>query len=115
MNTIIKSLLAIGMVSVSAAAFSASTTGCAGGGADVTVSSGGFLVNGFTMKCSANVFLNYDPAQGSPTNTAVTVCSGSKKGSKMYGGSSDGGKVEEKGSLPSSVVQSSVAATSSGC
>jgi len=87
------------------------TDACTGSAADATIATqaGSFIVNGFTMKCSNNVYLGY-----TESDTAIGVCAASKKGSMKYGGTSDGGSVGEKGSAGtvSSVPGSSATA---GC
>ncbi|MDN3577903.1 hypothetical protein QWZ03_14100, partial [Chitinimonas viridis] len=51
-----------------------------------------FVKNSFQIKCSANTVVNIldDASQ-------VAVCSVSKKGKTKFGGSSEGGAVEAKG------------------
>ena len=115
MKMIIKSLVAVGVLSLSAGAFAGDTAGCAGGGAAVSVNSGGFIVNPFELKCSANVYLQYDPALGSPTGTVASVCAGSKKGNKGFGGTSDGGAVKEQIDIKGDITGTSVAAKAKGC
>ena len=63
-----------------------------GGDKDVekpTPTAGMFIVNGFTMKCSKNVFLNYEQ-----NSTTVAVGAASKKGLNQFSGSSAGGQVK---------------------
>lgn len=76
------------------AAQAAATAVCTGTGTGgdqtVTATSGNFIVNGFTMKCSANVFLGYDESA-----TAVGVAAASKKGKNIFGGGSAGGQVKQ--------------------
>lgn len=113
MKMFIKSLLAVGMIGMSAAAFSA--TGCAGAGADASITSAAnsFIVNTFTLKCSANVFLNYD---ATTTSTQVGVCAASSKGNAKYGGSSEGGKVQQSGgALTGAITQTTPAVGAAGC
>ena len=95
MKMIIKSLVAVGVLAVSSGAFAA-TDKCDGSGAaaSITGASNSFIINAFSLKCSANVFLEYN---GTTTPTKVGVCAVSKKGNKRFGGSSEGGAVKESG------------------
>ncbi|WP_269531138.1 hypothetical protein [Chitinimonas sp. BJYL2] len=77
---------AIGIVSVEATA----VTACAGTATSVTVSgsTASFVKNDFSLKCSANVLMDY-------SQDAVTagVCAGSIKGKNKFGGTTAGGAV----------------------
>lgn len=87
-----KIVISIAALLISAPLFAANTAVCDGGGAgDKAVSAAGtplFIQVGFTQKCSANVFLNYDESA-----TVVTVAAANKKGKFPYTGTSAGGAV----------------------
>lgn len=72
------------------AAATAVCTGDTGGDKAVTTTAGMFIVNGFNMKCSTNVFLQYEE-----NATAVGVAAASKKGKNIFAGGSAGGQVKK--------------------
>ena len=63
--------------------------GSAAGGDKSVTEVDKFIVNSFTMKCSSNVFLNYDES-----DTVLAVGAASKKGKNVFSGSSAGGQVK---------------------
>jgi len=69
-------------------------TGLAAASNTVTGATDGtlFVKNEFQIKCSANTLVNI-----ADDNSQVAVCSVSKKGKTKFGGSSEGGAVEAKG------------------
>ena len=80
-------LLATMSVGAMAAASNVCTGGTSATSAQVTAGTN-FIKNGFTAKCSANVYLSYDEDA-----TKVAVGAASKKGKSVFAGSSEGGSV----------------------
>ncbi|GAA5784561.1 hypothetical protein [Chitiniphilus shinanonensis] len=91
---LIQTILAVGVFSVSAAAFATAVCdGKAAGTKPVTAQAdnAGFIINDFQMKCSANVALEYTE----DGTASVAVGAVSVKGNRMFGGSSEGGAVRD--------------------
>lgn len=113
MNMIIKSVVAAGVLAISSGAFAITECDGTGTAASITGASNSFIVNDFSLKCSANVYLKYD---ATTTPTKVGVCAVSKKGNKRYGGSSEGGAVKESGTTITTVpAASNAGADANGC
>lgn len=91
-----KKIIALVAAMTAAPAFAAAvcTGGTTAASVDVAKNSGGggFIVNDFKMKCSANVALDYDT-----TDVIVAVGSASIKGKNVFAGSSAGGAVAPTG------------------
>ncbi|MCB1942777.1 MAG: hypothetical protein KDI53_12185 [Candidatus Accumulibacter sp.] len=90
------------------AAQAAVTAVCDGGtGGDKSVTKGSnFIINDFTMKCSANVYLKYDE-----NATAVGVAAVSKKGKNIFAGGSAGGQVKPTGTTCTNCTDTSITDT----
>lgn len=113
MKMIIKSLVAAGVLAISSGAFAANECDGTGTAASITGASNSFILNDFSLKCSANVFLKYDATTDA---TKVGVCAISKKGNKRFGGSSEGGAVKESGdTVTTTPTATNAAADSAGC
>lgn len=109
---IIEALMVGGVLVISGAnhlAFAANTQVCNEGTAS-SVASGSFIKQAFTPKCSANVTVNINDVDA----TVAAVAGMSKKGAHMYGGSTEGGKVEACSS-GSSMSYTAPVAGSAGC
>jgi hypothetical protein len=89
-----KLLFVLFMTTASLFAHAAVTEVCGGNGGSVavTASSGNFIVNSFSMKCSANTYVAYDQS-----STAIGVGAASIKGKNIFAGNSGGGGVASKG------------------
>ena len=100
-----KALLVSLVLAFPLVAQAAVTPVCDGGpGGDKPVTKGSnFIVNSFTMKCSANVFLKYDE-----NATAVGVASVSKKGKNIFAGGSAGGQVKPTGTTCTDCTEGSI-------
>jgi hypothetical protein len=90
------------------AAQAAVTTACNGVGGDVSIAGATttFIVNTFTMKCSANVYIKYDQSA-----TAVGVAAVSGKGKNIFAGGSAGGQVKPSGNTCTACDLSSITDT----
>ena len=96
------------VIALAASSSFAATTVCnnAATGADVAVTKASpvlFILNNFTMKCSAKVFLDYNES-----GTGVSVSAASSGGKNYFTGSTAGGAVAPSG------TQCSGACTSAG-
>jgi hypothetical protein len=100
-------LIGAALVTISSSLFAADTACTGGPGTSASVSTGAFIVNSFSMKCSKNVHLSHTESA-----TGVGVCAASAKGNKTYGGTSEGGAVKEVSDYSSGAVSSN---TTSGC
>lgn len=85
-------LIVAGALCAFAAMPSFATDLCKGAGDDAPVATAGkFIANGFTQKCSNNVFSAYDE-----DNAAAWVASASKKGKSYFIGNTNGGAAIQK-------------------
>lgn len=106
-----KKIIALSLAFLAAPAFA--TQVCAGnpqavdGTAPTVASPAEFIVNTFTPKCSANVFLDYEES-----GAILAVGSASAKGKNIFSGTTEGGAVAPTGTLCAST--GCVATDSSG-
>ena len=107
MNKTVKLGLVAGVSLIAVANTASAAAGCTNGTAASVAASTDFIKTAFTPKCSKNVYLDY-----SQDATQVGVCSGSNKGNKQYGGTSEGGGVTESTATYSG---GTVTATTAGC
>lgn len=103
---IVDVLILGGCLVASQAAFA--TTACSNGTA-TAVTAGTFIVQGFPVKCSANVDVDYNDA----TATTAGVKGISRKGMHFFGGDVTGGAV--KACETTSVSYSAPTASATGC
>ena len=78
----------------------------------VSVTTGSFIKQSFTNKCSANVFMGYDEDA-----TTVAICSASAKGNFRFSGSTTTGAVTPTGTKGTAGSSGNTAATiaAGGC
>lgn len=98
--------LLAGAALVSFSGVAGATAACSNGTPATITAGTNFIKNTFAVKCSKNVNVEY-----LENSTQLGVCAASKKGSKNYGGNSEGGAVGESGTYASGVVT----ATTAGC
>lgn len=107
MNKTVKLGLVAGVSLIAVANSAWAISGCSNGTAAAVTAGTNFIKSAFTPKCSKNVNLDYVE-----NATQVGVCSGSTKGNKQYGGTSEGGGVTESTATYSG---GTVTATTAGC
>ena len=107
MNKSVKIGLVAGVSLIAVANTAWGAAACTSGAASSVAAGANFIKSGFTPKCSKNVNLDY-----LENATQVGVCSGSTKGNKQYGGTSEGGGVTES---TAAYTGGAVTATTAGC
>ncbi len=83
-------VIALGMAAGTANAAGSAAADAKGADFSFTATNGNFVVSGFKMKLSNNVGLN-----AADNATAVAVSAASLKGTRIFGGSSNGGGVKD--------------------
>ena len=114
---VLGSALVVSMGSLMSPVQAATGNACSLGVAAASVpgaTAGSFVKNSFVPKCSSNVNVTFND-----DGTNFAVHAGSKKGSFMYGGSTDGGKVDQCSTTtladPSSPAGTAPTSATNGC
>lgn len=102
--TLTKVFVAAIAIIAAGSAGAANTVVCAGNPAAINGTPIGsdpnmFIQNGFTPKCSANVFMNFDQ-----NNLAAAVASASRKGRTIFAGHTNGGSPASAGACASTTT-----------
>lgn len=108
-----KKILILGglmLVGLAQESFAAQPCNADASGSSQAISSGSYILSGFTLRCSRNVFLSYEETDG-----LLAVCSASVRGTHKFGGLSSGGVIKEAGTFSGTTAPSASLTSSTGC